>query len=258
MFYDSVLSDITQKEEMGRMYSLEYVCYRWGCQHEQEARESYKLEQEKVHQNFSLSLSGFKINPQFPHIGATADGVVSCSCCGEGVMEIKCPFCVRDKSLEHVDFLAEIDGKLKLLKDHAYYYQVQMQMFVYDVSYADFVVWTQKDSIKPHIERIAPEPAFFSDELEKATCFYKKVILPNLLAKTFLAPITKPSTNPDDTCLCKEPASGQMLQCLSGFCKVKLFHLACMKLQRIPKRYICPSCRTIINREKREKKKLCK
>ena len=30
-----------------------------------------------------------------PYIGASPDGLVCCSCCGEGVLEVKCPLCVK-------------------------------------------------------------------------------------------------------------------------------------------------------------------
>ena len=32
------------------------------------------------------------INPAYPHLGALPDGIVSYDCCGEGVVEIKCPY----------------------------------------------------------------------------------------------------------------------------------------------------------------------
>lgn len=233
-------------------------CFSWGCNHEEDARASYIALQHQAHEEFNLELSGLRVNPQYPHLGASADGVVSCRCCGAGVVEIKCPYCARDECAESAPFLEKESEVFRLKQDHAHYFQVQMQLFVYDVTHADFVVWTQKDPSKPHIERISPDPLFFQEQLEKVNIFYKKVILPNLLAKTLLAPQTKSTTRPGDTCFCKEPPSGDMLVCQSGFCKVKQFHLACMKLVKVPKRYICPPCRTIINREKREKRKQSK
>ena len=31
-----------------------------------------------------------------PYIGASPDEIVCCSCCGEGVLEVKCPLCVKE------------------------------------------------------------------------------------------------------------------------------------------------------------------
>ena len=32
-----------------------------------------------------------------PYIGASPDAIVTCDCCGKGIVEIKCPYCFRDK-----------------------------------------------------------------------------------------------------------------------------------------------------------------
>jgi len=31
------------------------------------------------------------VNPSYPHLGATPDRIINCDCCGDGVIEIKCP-----------------------------------------------------------------------------------------------------------------------------------------------------------------------
>ena len=177
--------------------------------------------------------------------------------CGSGVVEIKCPFCARDEAIDehNIECLQNSSGTITLKTNHAYYYQVQTQIYVCDVTYADFVVWTKKNAKEPHIERILPNPHFFLEKLDIVNRFYKQVILPNILAKTFLAPLVKSATRPNDTCFCKEPSKGEMLQCKSGFCKIGSYHLTCMKLQKAPKRYVCPPCRTVMNTQKREKQK---
>ncbi|XP_062603415.1 uncharacterized protein LOC134265178 [Saccostrea cucullata] len=50
---------------------------RWGCNHEESAREYYSKEMEKNHQNFKCEKSGLVLNPNFPHFGASPDAVVS-------------------------------------------------------------------------------------------------------------------------------------------------------------------------------------
>ena len=58
---------------------------------------------------------------------ASPDGVVKCDCCGSGVLEIKCPFSCKNKSLAEA---IESDGQFCLTStrtlktDHAYFYQV--------------------------------------------------------------------------------------------------------------------------------------
>ena len=40
------------------------------------------------HHGFSVSDSGLTLNPQWPHLGASPDGVLNCQCCPKRVVEI--------------------------------------------------------------------------------------------------------------------------------------------------------------------------
>ena len=88
------------------------------------------------------------IDPRYPHLGATPDGFITCSCCGSGVVEVKCPFCCTEKSFSEASssysFSLEStgDGNFKLKETHAYFYQIQLQMRLCDVKYGDFVIWS--------------------------------------------------------------------------------------------------------------------
>ena len=63
--------------------------------------------------------------------GATPDGVVSCECCGNGILEIKCPFTLQSKTMNDLEWLViDDDGEFRLNRSHKYFYQVQMQLFV--------------------------------------------------------------------------------------------------------------------------------
>ena len=151
------------------------VVFRWGCQHEIDARNSYAAKQQQTHEGLSVEDSGLCINTAYPHLGASADAVVSCKCCGKGVVEIKCPFCAKNESIteETVHCLENVNGEIHLKKDHAYYYQVQMQLFLYDVTYCDFVVWTCNVKDAPRLHRFSPNVSFFEKELEKVNIFCK-------------------------------------------------------------------------------------
>ena len=66
---------------------------RWGCAHEKEARDAYHTMMTKKHDDFKLSDTGLFIDHTNPFLGASPDGMVECSCCDKGVVEIKCPYC---------------------------------------------------------------------------------------------------------------------------------------------------------------------
>ena len=42
----------------------------------------------KKNTNFAMELSGLVVNPNYPHMGASLDGVMKCDCCGLGVLEM--------------------------------------------------------------------------------------------------------------------------------------------------------------------------
>ena len=61
------------------------------------------------------------------NIGASPDGMVSCKCCGEGVLEVKCPFHIREGLPEDDDpgnfCMTKIDGEWSLKRDHSYFFK---------------------------------------------------------------------------------------------------------------------------------------
>ncbi len=91
---------------------------------------------------------GLQINPQYPHLAASPDGLVSCDCCGNGVIEIKCPYCFKENfpdegsSCAHKRLfcMEKVNGKYSLKRQHPYFFHIQVQMLVSKRQYADFVV----------------------------------------------------------------------------------------------------------------------
>ena len=145
------------------------------------------------HTNFTIRDSGLVINPLWPFIGASPDGVISCTCCGQGTLEIKCPYCHRGESVafaasEDNKFCLKTttDGTLRLGHNHAYYFQVQTQLFVSDVEYCDFCVCTFSGNDSGlHNELITKDVQFWSDCVAKAELFFKTCVLPELLGKCY-------------------------------------------------------------------------
>lgn len=138
----------------------------------------------KFHVNFKLETVGLMINNLYPHIGASPDGIVSCDCCGKGTLEVKCPYTLRNsKSLNDLFKkksapLVKDNGVIKMNTKHQYYFQVQMQMFVADVLYCDFMAWNDSNHI---IVRVEKDQSFWNNEYPKTTTFFYDVILPELL-----------------------------------------------------------------------------
>lgn len=69
----------------------------YGCQHEDEARSIYCEMMKKYHNSFTISQCGLLLDLTNPFIGTSPDGMVQCTCCGTGVIEIKYPFSCKEK-----------------------------------------------------------------------------------------------------------------------------------------------------------------
>ncbi|KAK7495255.1 hypothetical protein BaRGS_00013437, partial [Batillaria attramentaria] len=160
----------------------------WGITQEETARHQYTAVMAESHVGFCAEKCGLFVNPEFPYIGASPDGLVKCTCCGSGCLEVKCPFkhklkTVRQACQEDKTFCLQFDqGKFTMKKNHRFYAQVQCQIFVTNTEFCDFVVWTEKDLC---IVRVEPDPEFFSAQRERAKIFFEKVALPELVAKHF-------------------------------------------------------------------------
>lgn len=220
----------------------------WGCDHEEQALSEYAHIIKGSHHNATIANSGLVINPNYPHLGASPDGVVSCECCGDGLVEVKCPYCVRDQEAgNHKCLIEDDEGVKKLDKNHSYFYQIQTQLFVCEKEYCDLVIWTKKDI---HYERIEPDVELWNTVSAKAQWFHERVILPELVCGMFSKRNTitiqerkEESFEAEIWCLCRKPESGRMVACDSGDCGIVWFHYRCVGLKRKPRGdWFCPKC----------------
>ena len=128
-----------------------------GCQHEKLTLDAYRLMKEKQHLNFRMVNCGLCIStddpfigtsPDDPFTGTSSDSLISCDCCGEGCVEVKCPYCIRNNLIDEAP--SNCDAKFciqsgSLSTTHPYYTQIQTQMNVCNRKYCDFFMWTEKD-----------------------------------------------------------------------------------------------------------------
>ena len=162
---------------------------QWGCDHEEEAVKEYEKKMKSLHKGLQISPTGLVIHPSYPHLGASPDRILTCDCCGSGVLEVKCPFLCKQKTIMEASedpkfcLTKDVDDVTYVLKSsHSYYYQIQLQLLLCEVGYCDFVVWAESELV--HL-RIKPDFEFMDETISKATAFFKQVILPELLGKWF-------------------------------------------------------------------------
>ncbi|XP_065894857.1 uncharacterized protein [Dysidea avara] len=140
------------------------------------------------HENFMVIQCGLILDPEFPFLGATPDGLVYCKCCESRVLEIKCPFSCKNKAfseaiLDNSSFFLEDDnGRLALKEDHMYYYQIQLQMKLCHMQHCDFVAWREGEIFHQMVEL---DSDFIDSAIHDVEPFIKLAILPELVGKWF-------------------------------------------------------------------------
>ena len=161
---------------------------QWGIDHEITARRKYTAFMHESHSNLTVEDCGFFIHPQEGWIGASPDGVVHDPSHNppHGILEIKCPYSMREKPLseccQDCNFYCFIDetGRFRLKRDHAYYHQVQVQLFVCSDQYkwCDFCVYTTKGVM---VERIWTDCDWIEKFIPILENFFRMHYLPEIL-----------------------------------------------------------------------------
>ena len=175
------------KEIMERQFHAHTTvpALQWGIDNKPCARQQFLHNAQHEHFNLRYFPAGLFVNPQYPHLGATPDGIISCDCCGTGIIEIKCPYKHLDSHPTEVNddtfyLLQEPTGEIHLKKDHQYYYQKQGQLMLWEMQYCEFIIcWTP---FGMHTERILQQPTLFLNEIKPTfDTFFVRIILPMLL-----------------------------------------------------------------------------
>ena len=238
----------------------------WGKQHEHDAQELYnythgeqthlrispvgEMTEPTLHDTTFVSKSGLVVSTERPFLGASPDGIIQCSCCGKGVLEIKCPFVLKEAHISTVLGTRAfcLDSDCRLRTDHVYYAQVQLQMYVCNVPYADFVVWSPIDCV---VTRVLRDDVYISDMVVKLASLWETGVLPELLCRSLEVEVAANEPGSDGErvfCVCRTSSNlDNMVGC--DRCD-NWFHPTCLKLKRLPrcKTWYCPACRKLVKK----------
>ncbi|XP_044766704.1 uncharacterized protein LOC123322756 [Coccinella septempunctata] len=213
----------------------------WGIRHEEDALAEYCNYQGLSHEGFRVERVGLFISPELSQFAASPDALAHCNCCGTVSVEIKCPYLLKNSTIEDFSkqkskFLVQELNNIYLDQSHLYYYQVQQQMALTKTMYNDFVVWSPSEFF---VQRIPFDEDFWHVHREKALEFHQRVIMPELLAKFF----TKCTPALPVWCICQEPDDGRpMIECANENCDIKWFHMTCVGLTVVPEYFSCHTC----------------
>ncbi|XP_033098536.1 uncharacterized protein LOC117102393 [Anneissia japonica] len=85
---------------MGNLASIPAI--QWGRKHGDTAAKHYENFVQNHHMDSSISKTGLWISQEHLFIAASPDALVSCRCCGSGVVEIKCPYKHKENETEAI------------------------------------------------------------------------------------------------------------------------------------------------------------
>ena len=155
----------------------------WGLFHEESARKAYQRVTSHTHHKLELLSKGFLISKSKPFLGASLDNIQKCQCstdCPDRVIEYKCPWKHRDLDPKQAFLTPEIGGikngnSFALKSTSQYYFQVQLQMFVSELTLCNFVVWTKKGIFTVEVPY---NPSFMSNVCVQLEKFWTSQVLP--------------------------------------------------------------------------------
>ena len=96
----------------------------------------------KKHKNLVISESGLFLDKINCFIGASPDCLMTCDCCGDTCVEIKCTLLIsyEKPNEKNLDYLYKSDSKIKLKNNHSYFTQFILPMAVTNSKLCYFVV----------------------------------------------------------------------------------------------------------------------
>ena len=155
---------------------------KWGIQNEEKALKAYYANELPHHNDLKVTACGLFLLKNCPYIAASPDGLVTCKCHNSKLIEIKCPYSIRNKTIadgyKQCDFLKTIDDKIQLNKNHKYYTQVISQMAVTGIHECSFIVWTLCDIF---VQTIHFDNKHWEKVKSNLVIFYKSYVCPALL-----------------------------------------------------------------------------
>ena len=156
-----------------------------GIEHEGAARQLYIETHLATHKKGLCVESGLHLCLSNPRYAASPDGLVSCQCCGEGLLEIKCTSKFKHLTVCEVasqpgyHFEQDENGQPVLKQNSSWYDQVQGQLYVTQREWCDFVLYTLNGPLS--VQRIYVDEDWVASTIPKLDIFFDSKIFPALL-----------------------------------------------------------------------------
>ncbi len=183
---DNIVRDVMNYGAWGKPLPRTNIpSLKHGLRYESVARNHYIKRLAVNHKDISVAETGLHVHQDLPFLRASPDGLVHCTCHGNRLIEIKCPFSARDisvregirsKKIKYLNVLPDFSLALKTNSD--YYFQVQGAMAITGTSVCDFVVYTKKTM---EVIPVTLDVPLWQDIESKLCEFFEVYIVPEIL-----------------------------------------------------------------------------
>ena len=196
----SSVSTTALVKELIERKTFETVATKHGIAMETHAKEKLKNILSKTHIKCQFQESGMIINKELPYLSASPDMEGACKCCGDFVVEIKCPYsiCETTPTAKNLNYLDEVNSpdkassSLKLKHSHSYYTQIQGQLAITDKTFAWFFVYSHHGY---HLEKIDFDKDHWTKVKANLIQFWMEHLAPCLIKYSHLSVNTESSTS---------------------------------------------------------------
>ncbi|KAK3082973.1 hypothetical protein FSP39_010413 [Pinctada imbricata] len=175
---------------------------KYGREMEKVAKRNFIKVYRKKHKNVSFDECGIYLDKERPFLAATPDLLVRCSCCGEGLVELKCPLipkcdsCLSFCMCNLPSCLRKSDRLPKLKHTTSYYGQIQGQLAITGRKWCILYIYTCNGS---YDEQITFDRDFYSEMLANLDFFYYSFVLPEIKSRSLRTMMQQVSCNSADT-----------------------------------------------------------
>lgn len=187
-FANQHTSEIPQsylKAILGTGPKVQTAAMSWGIKNEKYAVLNYEKQALKNKgREVKVEECGLFIHPTKTWLAASPDGIVKDKTTGEKlcILEVKCPYKHKDHTIREAcldsNFCLALNGDAYVLKPkHAYYTQVQCQLASTGMRNADFVVYTNKETV---VVPLKFNPEFWEETEPKLERFYREAVVPQI------------------------------------------------------------------------------
>ena len=178
------------KDIMGYRDSFSSPATSWGLSQENSACDSFMSFTKKDHSSLRVSKCGLIISPMCPFVCGTPDFLVSCSCHCTRPLEVKNPWKHRALTIHQYvhtpDSCLHLDsdsGNISLKKDHAFYFQVQTQVFVTQADSGYFCLQTASPIDNCFVQEISCDQSLIDLCVFRDSIFFKCAIVPEFFSQ---------------------------------------------------------------------------